>query len=280
MSDPEPRSRRPWRTDAEWQRLRHRMDASVDLAPPRRWQRYAAGLAAASIVGVASYFVLRSAPAAPVEWHVVSTPPAGRAVIRLEDSTVVTLGPATTLRYALSTSRRDVVLDGLADFKVTHDPARPFVVRARNTETSDLGTEFVVRSYRSDSLTTIAVSSGVVRVSGGDSASGVTLHSGEVATVDRAGLASAAPSQSVSGTSLWMQGGLAFQNRPLGEVTEELGRWFDVDMRVADSVLARKRITATYAAPSLNGVLASIAATTGARYVRSGRTITWRRSGR
>jgi ferric-dicitrate binding protein FerR (iron transport regulator) len=212
-----------------------------------------------------------------VAWQVVRTPPAGRAVIRLDDSSVVTLGPATTLRYALSRSRRDVMLDGLADFKVTHDTRRPFVVRARNAQTSDLGTEFVVRAYQSDSLTTVSVSSGAVRVSGADSAGGLTLHAGDVATVDRGGLAATAPSRTASGASLWMRGGLAFSNRPLDEVAEELGRWFDVDVRVGDSVLAHKRITATYASPSLDGVLASIAATTGARFERSGRTITWRR---
>ena len=280
MSDPEPRTRRSWRTDAEWQRLRRRMDAHIETAPPRRTWRYAAALAAASMVGVAGYLAVRSASARPVEWHVVRTPAAGRAVLRLEDSTVVTLGPSSTLRYAFTSVRRDAVLDGLAEFKVTHDAERPFVVRARNAETADLGTEFIVRAYQSDPMITVAVSSGAVRVSGPDSTRGVTLHSGEVATVDRAGLTSPAPSQSASGNALWLQGELAFRNRPLGEVAEELSRWFDIDMRVVDSVLARKRITATYAAPSLDGVLGSIAATTGARVERNGRTIILRRGAR
>ncbi|CAN5424695.1 hypothetical protein BH09GEM1_BH09GEM1_40360 [soil metagenome] len=158
MNDLPPSSRRPWRTDAEWQRLRSRMDqASADLEPRRPWQRYVAGLAAACVVAAAGYVSIRRSSHAAPEWHVVTTPAGGRATLRLEDSTVVTLGPSTTLRYALTTSRRNVELEGLANFRVTHDVARTFRVRARNAVTTDLGTEFAVRAYRSDSAVVVAV---------------------------------------------------------------------------------------------------------------------------
>jgi hypothetical protein len=70
MSDPEARSRRPWRTDAEWHRLRHRIDATADGAPSQPWRRYVAGLAAASVVVAVGYVEVRDTTHAPIEWRV------------------------------------------------------------------------------------------------------------------------------------------------------------------------------------------------------------------
>ncbi|MDQ2664998.1 MAG: FecR domain-containing protein [Gemmatimonadota bacterium] len=265
----------------EWHRLRSRIDqVSNDIEPRRPWRRYAVALAAASVVAVAGYLGVRNTARQVPEWRVVSTPAGGRATLRLEDSTVVTLGPSTTLRYALTLSRRDVALDGLADFRVTHDAARPFRVRARNAVTTDIGTEFVVRAYGSDSAVMVAVTAGAVRLADTSNARAVTLEAGDVGNVSRMGVASQVAGVSATMGQAWMQGSLTFRNQPLGDVVLELDRWFDVDIRIADSVLARKRVTATYASPSLAGVLDAIGATTGARYERNGRVVVMRRGDR
>ena len=281
MSDPQPGSRRPWRTDAEWQRLHHRLDHAATEGPALRpWGRYAGTLAAASVIGVASYLGLRFTTQRTPAWRTISTPVASRATVRLGDSTVVTLGPATTMRYLLTASRREIQLDGLADFRVTHNASRPFIVRARNAVTTDLGTEFVVRAYDSDSMVTVSVTAGSVRLLGADDAAAATLAAGEVGSVTRTGLASAVPGAlAITGRS-WVYGSLYFRDQALDDVVRELGRWFDVDIRIRDSVLARQHVTAAYATPTLEGVLDAIGATTGAHYARSGRTITLRRGAR
>ncbi|MDQ6737698.1 MAG: FecR domain-containing protein [Gemmatimonadota bacterium] len=250
---------------------------STQAEPQRPWRRYALGLVAASVVATAAYLGMRDTSRAGPEWRVVSTPAGARATLRLEDSTVVTLGPSSTLRYAFTPSRRDVDLDGLADFRVTHDPARAFRVRARNAVTTDLGTEFMVRAYRSDSAVTVAVTTGSVQLADTGNARAVTLAAGDVGNVSRMGVASQVAGVSATLGQAWMQGSLSFRNQPLSDVVLELDRWFDVDIRIADSVLARKRVTATYASPSLAGVLDAIGATTGAHYERSGRVVVMRR---
>jgi ferric-dicitrate binding protein FerR (iron transport regulator) len=55
-----------------------------------------------------------------------------------------------------------------------------------------------------------------------------------------------------------------------------LGRWFDADIRVASSTLARRRVSAVYSDPTLAGVLDALGATMGFTYERNGRVVTIR----
>src|SRR6185436_2715184 len=123
----------------------------------------------------------RQVATTPVE-RVATTGVGERLEIRLADSSVVTLGPVSTLRYSSSATGRSVAVDGLADFNVVHDATRPFRVRAKNAVVTDVGTEFVVRAYAADSGVDVAVTSGVALVSGGASDS-VELRAGQVAFV-------------------------------------------------------------------------------------------------
>jgi transmembrane sensor len=78
----------------------------------------------------------------------------------------------------------------------------------------------------------------------------------------------------------WVDGRLAFDNAEVRDVAADLGRWFDVDIRVATTALAHRRLSAVYNNPSLDGVLNAVVMTLGARYQRTGRTITLSPRGR
>ncbi len=103
-------------------------------------------------------------------------------MVSLADGSIVTLGPLSTLRYSTDGTGRDLQLTGLGRFRVVHDATRPFVVRAGNATTTDLGTDFVVRAYREDSTVEVAVSTGRVRIAGGRSTF-VDLGAGAIGTV-------------------------------------------------------------------------------------------------
>jgi transmembrane sensor len=283
VTDEPPTERRAWRTDEEWARLRERITVG-DLAAPAGSRRFVAArgpwmVAAAAIAIVAagaSWRALRSArhPAAPAPIERVATTGVGeRLTIRLADSSVVTLGPVSTIRYSAGATGRSVALDGIADFNVVHDATRPFRVRAKNAVVTDVGTAFVVRAYAADSGVDVAVRSGVVAVSGG-SADSVELRPGEVALVTANGRSvrvTGAPAQTFAA---WVHGRLVFDDVPLGAVAAELERWFDVQIRIPDQQLARRRMSAVYNRPTLSGVLDAITATLPARYRRAGNVVT------
>lgn len=252
--------------------MRERIDGA-ELAGTRPSRRTAWAIAATLVVAAAGlgWYVARPHD---VEWRVASTAAGERIVIRLADSSVVTLGPASTVRYAIGMSKRDVELVGLADFKVVHDAQRPFVVRAGNAVATDLGTEFVVRAYRDDSLVQVSVTEGAVSLARSGGSSAIELRPGEVghvATTDEPRLDTRPAARTYAA---WLNGRLVFDDAPLADVAKELARWFDVDVRIASDALARRKVSAIYNSPSLTGVLDALGATLDVRVERIGRTIT------
>jgi transmembrane sensor len=265
--------------------LRERITAGDPAAPVTgrspRAGRVLSIVAAAAVVVVAagvSWRALRSArhslAPAPIE-RVATTGVGQRLTLRLGDSSVVTLGPVSTIRYSAQETRgRNVILvDGVADFNVVHDAGQPFRVHAKNAVVTDVGTEFVVRAYAADSGVDVAVTSGVVAVSGG-AADSVELRTSEVAHATPGGRAARVASASARTFAAWVQGQLVFDDVPLGTVAGELDRWFDVQIRIPDRRLAERRVSARYNAPTLSGVLDALAATLPLRYQRVGDVVT------
>ncbi len=193
--------------------------------------------------------------------------------IRLPDSTLVTLGPASALRYRMSPDARDMVLEGLAAFRVQHDPARPFTVRAGNATTTDIGTEFTVRGYAGDSSVVVGVTAGEVALSSDARAQTLHLREGDVGAVSPTGTVTRMPDAAAAQTA-WLSGTIVFENKRLGDVALELGRWFGVSVRVNDPRLAGRRVTAQYVQPTLDDVLSALRATLNLRATRNGATIT------
>jgi len=68
--------------------------------------------------------------------------------ITTEDNTVITLFPSSMVRYAVpfQQGRRDIYLEGQANFKVAKDKNRPFTVYGGGLSTTALGTEFTVNT--------------------------------------------------------------------------------------------------------------------------------------
>jgi transmembrane sensor len=262
-------SRRAWDTDGAWRTLRDRIAAEPHEQPIAirrgwparqvvRWMATAAALVLA--IGGVWYSRASTAP----HYRTATTTRGQRATLRLDDGTQVTLGPASTLRYDVTSRARRVELSGLAQFKVVHDASRPFTVRAGRAEATDVGTEFTVRAFSDEDAVVLAVTEGEVAVRGG--ASRLSLAAGQIGRVDAAGVRRVAGAP--SDYAQWVGGQLAFQSATLSDVARELSRWFDVDVRV-DARVAERRVSATYASPTLDGVLSAITRATGSRAART-----------
>lgn len=87
--------------------------------------------------------------------------------LHLEDGTVVTLEPKSSLSYAESfrtDSVREVFLEGEAFFAVARNPERPFLVHANEVVTKVLGTSFRVKAFAEARNVLVAVTEGKVSV--------------------------------------------------------------------------------------------------------------------
>ena len=262
--------RASWDTDQAWQRLEQRMaNAPVSRRTSRQVWAYAAAAAVLIVAGITTIRTLRSSA------DLVARTGAGeRRTVRLDDGSSVTLGPQSTLRFRATGSNRVAELAGMGYFTVRHDARRPFVVRSRDADAKDIGTEFLVRAFATDSQSVIAVVSGSVAILARSGQRSAILQRGQVGSVSRGGAIEVRIEVDVESLIGWTRGQLAFSNEPLSVVARELGRWFGLDILVADSTLARKRITAVYNNPALEPTLDALAAIVGARRERSGQRIT------
>ncbi|MFT3767949.1 MAG: FecR domain-containing protein [Minicystis sp.] len=105
--------------------------------------------------------------AGPVWWwsHREAPVVTAASTMRFEDGSVATLSAGTRVDVEQDTRAAVAVkvIEGRGDFVVTHDTARPFVVRSGAVEVRVVGTQFSVE-HRADDAVTVRVKEGVVEV--------------------------------------------------------------------------------------------------------------------
>ena len=161
---------------------------------------------------------------------------------RLSDGTLVRVGAGSLIRFAETSNRRDVWLDGQAFFAVASDPDRPFRVRSAVGEAEAIGTRFDYRST-GDELQLIVVDGRVALSSGGQR---VEVGAGEMRGVRAAQISSATKVADVYGALSWMGRSLVFHGTPLDAVARELSARFDIPVRLSDSTLSERTVTASF----------------------------------
>lgn len=192
-----------------------------------------------------------------------------RLVVHLPDRTQITLAPESRLRLSPGYDRgpRIVDLAGQAYFVVTHDSTRPFSVKTDRLIARDLGTRFLVRAYPADSTPDVVVAEGLValgRSGAADSAlpDSVLLEPGDLGRLTLAGGIDRRRGVPVEQYLAWTGGELVFRGTLLRDAVAELGRWYDVDIRLADPSLGREEVTASFKdelAPAVIGLVAAAA---------------------
>jgi transmembrane sensor len=269
-------------TAAAWGRARRQLEA---VRQPRGW-RPPLGLALAAAAAVVLLIGGRAVLHRPPPWRVYTTTAAQRLVMRLGDGTQVTLAPLSRLRYTADygTTRRDLYLDGAAYFQVTPDSQRPLRVHTAQSVTEDLGTAFVVRAYADQAGTEVMVAEGRVALSRADTRSAprapaLVLGARDLGRLGPSGVATLRRGVDVDRQLAWTRGVLAFDATPLGDVVRTLGRWYNVEVRLADGDLAARRLTATFQNESIDLVLKRIALTVGLRVERSDGSVFLLRTG-
>ena len=168
---------------------------------------------------------------------------------------------------------RTVTLNGAALFDVTHDTSRPFNVRAGDAVIRDIGTRFAVRHDPGAAVHVVVTSGSVVlHAVGRQESQGVVLHAGDHGVLDRNGRALAQAGGVADDDLAWTQGRLVFDDASLDQVAAELRRWYGIELRIADPVLTKRHVTASFQDEPVAQVLKVIALTLGARIELNGNT--------
>lgn len=163
------------------------------------------------------------------------TVPAGKDIeVILADGTKVFLNADSRLEYPsrFEGTQRTVRLHGEAYFDVTKDSSRPFVVETEHTQTTVHGTKFNITSYDGQP-TKITLIEGKVAVKNLKSGHEEQLVPGDNISVAESGEMTKT-AVDVDGYVYWQEGFFYFDDQPLSEIMQSLGRWYNVSVVFAN----------------------------------------------
>lgn len=231
----------------------------------QRWTAWAAAAAVAAIVALVG-----AARLYPLAFEMqYSTVVGERSEIVLPDGSVVELNTGTELSVTYSSTLRHVALRrGEAHFDVTLDVSRPFVVAAGPGTIRAVGTGFVVRLL-SEEAVSVTVTEGVVQLAHADRSppepkgrvfpadrAAPTLTRGQHAELDPvATWIKVLPPDELARSHAWRQGMLIFHGQSLHEVIQEVERYTDVQLVIADNDLNALRIGGAFRAGDVEALL-------------------------
>lgn len=132
---------------------------------------------------------------------------------------------------------RDVVLEGEAYFKVTHDASHPFIIHTANATTRVLGTELDVRAFHGEPLH-VALITGVAEVVGGNDV--CRLKPGEAVTLQGSNLLKRQEDMDVYAYAL--RGFIYADDAPFENVLNSLAHWYGMSVSYTDRKNAERRI--------------------------------------
>lgn len=192
------------------------------------------------------------------------------ANVRLADGSTVQLGGHTRLRVTLTQHLRQIdLLRGEACFEVAKDSTRPFLVRAGTATVTAVGTAFNIR--RSDDRVVVSVLEGRILVQPMTPVvpiSWVTItkafgtptqvKAGERTTIDSRGVESTQAVSEASSAVAWQHGRLAFESEPLRYVLQDVNRYAEKPIIIADPRMAELRVTGTVTEANIIGWVNSL----------------------
>ncbi|MEK6481805.1 FecR domain-containing protein [Catalinimonas sp. 4WD22] len=224
-----------------------------------------AGIAAVILIvgGLSFFFLPGNTPTVAGEeeiaWIVKENPAGQKSKIILNDGTIVWLNSESKIRYFFNDTIRNIELEGEAYFDVAKDTIRPFVVTSGYLQTTALGTEFNVKYYTVDSLASIFLTEGRVKVE-------KIIENGSIEFLEPGwGISTIKNNKGLrkfTGLSEqwagWKDGVLYFDDADLNEVITACERWYSVEISVQGIPAEEWKFTGKFKNESLENVLESM----------------------
>lgn len=142
-----------------------------------RWMAVAASIVL--VIGLSWFFILKSqktsgtsAATVAKTQHIFNHTPQ-KMPLTLSDGSTVELLPNSALSYAenFNAAKRDVILDGEANFDIAKDVAKPFSVYNNSVFITVLGTRFTVKPYETNDGVKVILQEGRIMIKIADSSS-------------------------------------------------------------------------------------------------------------
>ncbi|MDH0303033.1 MULTISPECIES: FecR family protein [unclassified Pseudomonas] len=163
--------------------------------------------------------------------------------VTLADRSQLTLDAGSAVAVDFDHGERRVrLLRGTAFFEVTHT-GQPFLVEANGGEVRVLGTQFEVRDQNQGALVTVRSGRVAVTAGPGQMPRELTANQQLAYAAGEAGAVEVADSES---RLAWRQGWLNYYQVPLGQVVEDLGRYYPGRILLLDGDLAQRKVSGSF----------------------------------
>lgn len=181
-----------------------------------------------------------------------TTAPLGaKSKVVLPDGTVVWVNSGSTLSYNsdFNGTIRQVSLDGEAYFEVTHNPAKPFIVKANELDVKVLGTHFNVKAYSEDETVDVSLISGKVNVHLNDQPShkaDIILRPNRMLTLHKESDKVEVVGIKGDDANAWINGTLTFTKQSFAEIAEDLERKYNVQIIIQSKKLYQEIFSGSF----------------------------------
>lgn len=240
------------------------------------WIPVAACLALVFAFGLNHYFFSNKVQTADtLNTQVVNAKKGEKKHLILPDGTEVWLNSESTLSFPkeFTAVKRAVDLEGEAFFKVTKNPAKPFIISSARSTTKVLGTRFNLRDYQNEEKTELVVEEGKVRFSSKKTEAQLILTANQKGFIESNGALSAVQNINSSRKFTdWKENRLVLDDITLQEIQPILERWYGVEIKIANKELYHQRYKGSFNNPSLPEVLKSICFATRTTYTQQHQT--------
>lgn len=198
-------------------------------------------IAASILILLMPLLYIQLRPATPtVKWATVTTKSGQRKKLILADGSEVWLNAASSITYPLAFSgqNRKVEIKGEAFFHVTKNKHKPFIVAFNHYYTQVLGTSFNIKAFSENEHYQVTVVEG--RVAVGEVINNrldqhTILHRNESASLALHSNRFVKNIVDADQLVAWKKGEIRFHLTKLPTVIADLSRWYNADIRLADT---------------------------------------------
>ncbi|GAA4311785.1 FecR family protein [Compostibacter hankyongensis] len=212
----------------------------------------------------------------------ITTDNGSRTAVVLPDGTRVRLNVHSRLQYPdrFTDGSRVVTLEGEGFFEVKKDPSHPFIIRVNDAVVRVLGTSLNVKAYPEDDRVETTLISGKVAVDLNDDDQreiilkpnqkitlyrkrreepAVAAKKDAVIPLHRFDVSDVHPRDTLTEIPLaetaWTENTLTFDQKPLGQLSHDLERWYGVKIIFKNDLYRQQLFTGTFKNQPINEVM-------------------------
>lgn len=240
-------------TQNDWLKVKHQLTMQKNTFWHLPILRMASAILLLLAVGYVIYFVSSSNLKKKATYETIANDGLDFKKVILLDGSVAFLNGRSKITYSENFSdKRHLTMEGEVFFEVKHNDDNPFVITAKQTSVTVLGTTFNV--YADSGKVEVSVTSGKVSFQGGNAGS-LLLNKGE------SGIYSSAE-QSIIKEKIrdlnylsWKTGILEFEKMPLDMVGRALEKHFSIEVIINDTTDSLPTYTSSFDHPTLEEIL-------------------------